>query len=173
LAEQEELAVQVGQRLRAVRRAAGMSPKDVQDASNGEFKPSTLLSYEEGVRRVSLARLSRLAQFYKVPVSEFVPGTIAVGQLSGASRPRRPDDLVVDMAALDRTKGERALRLRNFCRLIVNQRGAGPSDGLLHLRRSDQAAVAAALGVESDEVVTALDDLAGSTGARRGRPKDG
>lgn len=162
--------MQVGQRLRAVRQAAGMSPKDVQDASNGEFKPSTLLSYEEGVRWVSLARLSRLAQFHKVPLSEFVPGTIAVRQLSEAGRPRRPDDLVIDLAALDRTKGEVALRPRNFCRLMVNQRGAGPSDGLLHLRRSDQAAVAAVLGVESDQVARALDDLPGASRARKARP---
>jgi hypothetical protein len=129
-----------------------MTLKDVQDASGGEFKLTALLSYEGGIRWISLARLGRLAQFYKVPLSELVPGTVGLQRPGKASRTRRPGDLVIDLAVLDRAKGEVAVRLRHFCRLIVEQRGAAPSDGLLRLRRSDRAAIAAAFGVESDKV---------------------
>lgn len=164
--EQAAWALQVGQRLAAVRQAAGMTRAAVTRASNGEFKPNTLEYYEEGKRTLSLPRLARLAQFYNVQLSELLPGTIPAQRLGGATGPGRSGDLIVDIAVLDRAKGAVPARLRHFCHLIIYQRGTEPTDGLLRLRRSDQAAVAALLGVTSDEAARALDDLAEAAGTR-------
>lgn len=153
------MAAEVGQRLRAVRQTAGMPLAEVQQLSEGEFKASVLAAYERGERWISVPRLSRLAHVYKVPLSELLPGTVAVQGRSVADRAPRPGDLVVDTAVLDRANGAEAVRLRQFCRLITNQRGAEPSDGLLRLRRCDLAAIATILGVASDEVAWALDNL--------------
>jgi transcriptional regulator with XRE-family HTH domain len=156
--EPTEWVFQVGRRLASVRRAAGMSLADVERASNGEFMGNTLSYYEKGMRGLSLPRLARLAQFYDVHLSELLPGMIPVSSLSEALR--RPGDLIVDLTALDQTKGTAAARLRHFCHSIIDQRGTEPRDGLLRLRQSDQAAVAALLGVASNEAAGALDDLA-------------
>jgi hypothetical protein len=132
---------------------------DVERASNKEFKASVLAAYERGERWISVPRLGRLAYFYKVSLSELWPGTVTVQCPGEVDQVARPGDLIVDMAVLDRTYGAEAVRLRQFCRLIAKQRGGQPSSGVLRLRRSDQAAVAALLAVTTEEASQVLDNL--------------
>src|SRR5690606_39325715 len=65
----------VGERLRHIRRQKRLSLQQVEAISTQEFKASVLGAYERGERAISVPRLQRLAQFYKVPVDQLLPGT--------------------------------------------------------------------------------------------------
>ena len=64
----------VGDRLRAIRRQKGLSLHDVEARSNQEFKASVLGAYERGERAISVPRLLRLAELYRVPADQLLPG---------------------------------------------------------------------------------------------------
>ena len=63
----------VGARLRSIRKQRGLSLQDVQRHSNGEFKAAVVGAYERGERSLSLPRLHRLAAFFQVPITQFLP----------------------------------------------------------------------------------------------------
>ncbi|MET0896063.1 MAG: helix-turn-helix transcriptional regulator, partial [Acidimicrobiia bacterium] len=67
----------VGDRLRAIRRQKGLSLHDVEARSNQEFKASVLGAYERGERAISVPRLLRLAELYRVPADQLLPRTAA------------------------------------------------------------------------------------------------
>src|SRR5881409_522372 len=54
-------SVEVGQRLRAVRRARELSLDDVERTSGGRWSASAVGAYERGFRNLSLPRLRELA----------------------------------------------------------------------------------------------------------------
>src|SRR5437899_10461996 len=64
---------QVGERLRAIRRQKGLSLHDVEARSDQEFKASVLGAYERGERAISVPRLLRLAELYRVPPDQLLP----------------------------------------------------------------------------------------------------
>ena len=83
---------QVGERLRAIRRQKGLSLHDVEARSDQEFKASVLGAYERGERAISVPRLLRLAELYRVPADQLLPaaGTTLEIDLTdpiGAHRP--------------------------------------------------------------------------------------
>src|SRR4051812_5503533 len=63
----------VGDRLRAIRRQKGLSLHDVEARSKQEFKASVLGAYERGERAISVSRLIRLAELYRVPADQLLP----------------------------------------------------------------------------------------------------
>src|SRR5215203_2461461 len=63
----------VGERLRPIRRQKRLSLQEVEAASSQEFKASVLGAYERGERVISVPRLQRLADFYRVPVDQLLP----------------------------------------------------------------------------------------------------
>src|SRR5260221_14447889 len=74
-------SVEVGQRLRAVRRARELSLDDVERTSGGRWSASAVGAYERGFRNLSLPRLRELADFYAVPMG------VLLGEEDGQSRP--------------------------------------------------------------------------------------
>src|SRR6187397_3587233 len=79
----------VGERLRAIRRQKGLSLHDVEARSDQEFKASVLGAYERGERAISVPRLLRLAELYRVPADQLLPrefeGEISLVEGSGSS----------------------------------------------------------------------------------------
>ncbi|WP_322770599.1 transcriptional regulator [Frankia sp. Cr1] len=67
-------AKEVGARLRAVRNQQSLSLADVEGKSHGRWKTAAVGSYERGDRMVTVQTLSRLAEFYGVPMSALLPG---------------------------------------------------------------------------------------------------
>lgn len=66
----------VGDRLRRQRQAAGLTLHDVERITDGEFKASALGAYERGERVLSVPRLCRLAEILGVNSGEIL-GTVA------------------------------------------------------------------------------------------------
>ena len=66
-------ARQTGARMRAARRARGLSLKAIEENSGGRFKAVLIGSYERADRRVTLERLTGYAAFLEVHVTELLP----------------------------------------------------------------------------------------------------
>jgi transcriptional regulator with XRE-family HTH domain len=78
-------ATAVGERLRNLRKQRGLSLLAVEEISGREFKASVLGAYERGERVISVLRLQRLAQLYRVPVDQLLPRTALAGAAAGVA----------------------------------------------------------------------------------------
>ncbi|HET6964892.1 MAG TPA: helix-turn-helix domain-containing protein [Acidimicrobiales bacterium] len=144
----------VGDRLRTLRRQRGLSLLAVEEASDREFKASVLGAYERGERVISVLRLQRLAEFYRVPVDQVLPrpGTAAVPTAAGNGAkerfaPQRP--LVIDMVRLNSTESIEGQVIRRYINALQNQR-AGSQGTVMAIRAEDLRVIGRFL--ERDEV---------------------
>jgi transcriptional regulator with XRE-family HTH domain len=150
-------SVQVGERLRAIRKQKRLSLHDVEAQSVQEFKASVLGAYERGERALSLPRLDRLAQFYRVPVDQLLPrnhnGDTA-GDDSTGVRPK----LAIDILKLSQLQGAPFEMLTRFMRMIQVQR-QDFNGRVLTIRADDKRAIAAMLDIPVDQVALRLEAL--------------
>lgn len=133
-----DYATALGERLRNIRVQKGMSLQDVQQTSRGKWKAAVVGAYERGDRNVTVARLSELASFYGVPVSEILPGDdnpVAPGQAEGRRR------VVLDLEGLDKVPESDRDPLARFTHAIQIQRG-DYNGRVLTIREDDLMALA-------------------------------
>ncbi|MEY2423503.1 MAG: hypothetical protein QOI95_3570 [Acidimicrobiaceae bacterium] len=130
-------SVEVGQRLRAVRRARELSLDDVERTSGGRWSASAVGAYERGFRNLSLPRLRELAEFYGVPMG------VLLGEADGQGRAgARVAKVVLDLEALGRI--EDADPVVRYLRTIIIERGDF-NGRVLSVRRDDIRALCAVL----------------------------
>ena len=114
----------VGDRLRTLRRQRGLSLLAVEESSNREFKASVLGAYERGERVISVLRLQRLADFYKVPVDRILPRAAGAelnnGDHSSSFVPQRP--LLLDLVRMNATESVEGQVIRRYVNAIQHQR---------------------------------------------------
>ncbi|MDQ6698299.1 MAG: transcriptional regulator [Actinomycetota bacterium] len=127
----------VGQRLRAIRQARGMSLADVEDRSNGQWSASAVGAYERGFRNLSLPRLHALAQYYNVPVS------VLLGEPHPVSTPPDRRKIVLDLEALRAI--DASAPIRRFVQSIIEARGDF-NGRVLSLRFDDLKALCTLVG---------------------------
>jgi transcriptional regulator with XRE-family HTH domain len=137
----------LGERLRWVRAQQGHSLQDVEDRSSGELKASVLGAYERGERAVSIPRLQTLAAFYGVPVSQLLPARAAA---DGEARGRGSQQLVIDLAALERAR-EQEPALARYVQAIQSRRGDWGGQ-VLTVRTDDFDTLAAVADASPDEL---------------------
>jgi transcriptional regulator with XRE-family HTH domain len=121
VAENEGYAKALGSRLRAVRMQQHLSLHGVERKSSGKWKAVVVGSYERGDRAVSVQRLSELADFYGVPVSDLLPpddGPFA----SGGSAPPL-SRIVLNLDKVAALADPNADILKRFAASIQRQRG--------------------------------------------------
>lgn len=148
----------VGERLRQIRRQKRLSLQEVESVSAQEFKASVLGAYERGERAISVPRLHRLAQFYKVPVDQLLPGE---EQEAAEDTGRRDQDGMgakIDLTRLEQLSGAEADMLSRYLRMIQVQR-QDFNGRVLTIRRDDMRAIACILGVSEDSADRRLEDL--------------
>ena len=130
-------SVEVGQRLRAVRRARELSLDDVERTSGGRWSASAVGAYERGFRNLSLPRLRELADFYGVPMG------ILLGEEDGQGRAAaRMVKVVLDLEVLG--KIEEADPVVRYLKTIIIERGDF-NGRVLSVRRDDIRALCAIL----------------------------
>jgi len=127
----------VGQRLRAIRQAQGMSLADVEERSDGKWSSSAIGAYERGFRNLSLPRLSALAEFYRVPVG------VMLGEVGPYDQPSERTKLVLSLEALRRV--DAAEPVQRFVKSIITARGDF-NGKVLSLRHGDLKALCTLVG---------------------------
>ncbi|HUW01183.1 MAG TPA: transcriptional regulator [Acidimicrobiales bacterium] len=132
----ETFSVEVGQRLRAVRRLRQLSLDDVERESGGKWSASAIGAYERGFRNLSLPRLRELAEFYDVPMS------VLLGESDDDEVGDRPEKLILDLQALSQV--DEAEAVHRYARSIILERGDF-NGRVLSIRRDDLRAICSLL----------------------------
>ena len=127
----------VGQRLRAIRQAQGLSLAEVEVRSQGRWSASAVGAYERGFRTLSLPRLRSLADFYKVPVG------VLLGEPTPLAESGERHKIVLDLEALSRI--DPAAPIRRFVHSIIDARGDF-NGKVLSLRHDDLKALCTLVG---------------------------
>ena len=142
-------SVEVGQRLRAVRRARELSLDDVERTSGGRWSASAVGAYERGFRNLSLPRLRELADFYGVPMG------ILLGEEDGQGRAAaRMVKVVLDLEVLG--KIQEADPVVRYLKTIIIERGDF-NGRVLSVRRDDIRALCAILHSTEIELFDTLE----------------
>ena len=162
-------ARRVGQRLRAIRRQKRLSLQEVEAASTQEFKASVLGAYERGERVISVPRLQRLADFYRVPVDQLLPrdGEVpAEPPIPGiepsevrAPAPNWPSKVTFDLARFQAVEGDAELEMVYRYLSSIQVRRQDFNGRVLTIRADDIRAIAGLFGTEADALLRRLDDL--------------
>ncbi len=113
-----DYAKALGGRLRAIRTQQGLSLHGVEEKSQGRWKAVVVGSYERGDRAVTVQRLSELAEFYGVPVSELLPEGASVATSEPAAA-----RIVIDLEQLSQVPADQAAPLARYAATIQSQRG--------------------------------------------------
>lgn len=140
------VTLEVGRRLRSLRKARHMSLDDVERQSQGRWSASAIGAYERGFRTLSLPRLHELAEFYDVSVSVLLGEQTPTGD--------GPPKLVLDLEALGRVP--EAAPVQRFVRSIIVERG-DYNGRVLTIRRDDLRAICALLQTDQADAVTRLE----------------
>ena len=149
----DEYSKALGEQLRKIRVQKGMSLQDVQAASNGKWKAAVVGAYERGDRNVTVARLSELAEFYGVPVSEILPADSQAAAPAPSARRR----VVLDLEGLSRVPESDRDPLSRFTHAIQIQRG-DYNGRVLTIREDDLMALALLYQTDSTELARRLSD---------------
>jgi transcriptional regulator with XRE-family HTH domain len=149
----DDFQIQLGSRLRRVRRSRGLTLHEVEERSDGRWKAVVVGSYELGDRAISATKLAELAAFYGVPVGELLPDRRAVEGAPPSGAIRIDLGRLLVLAANDRSL-QPVLRLADHVR---RQRSVGEGPALA-LRAEDLEALGVVLGIPVDELPAWLDE---------------
>ena len=162
-------ARRVGQRLRAIRRQKRLSLQEVEAASTQEFKASVLGAYERGERVISVPRLQRLADFYRVPVDQLLPRDSEAPAESPAPgveptetrlpSPAWPAKVTFDLARFQAVDGDPELEMVYKYLSSIQVRRQDFNGRVLTIRADDIRAIAGLFGTDADALLRRLDDL--------------
>jgi transcriptional regulator with XRE-family HTH domain len=162
-------ARRVGQRLRAIRRQKRLSLQEVEAASTQEFKASVLGAYERGERVISVPRLQRLADFYRVPVDQLLPrdGEAPVEPPAPGVEPTDvrlvapawPAKVTFDLARFQAVDGDPELEMVYKYLSSIQVRRQDFNGRVLTIRADDIRAIAGLFGTDADALLRRLDDL--------------
>src|SRR3954462_5888257 len=130
-----DYAKALGARLRAIRTQQGLSLHGVEEKSRGRWKAVVVGSYERGDRAVTVQKLSELAEFYGVPVSELLPGGAAPSPLGPTPK------LVIDLGRLQQRPTGKARPRPRYAATIQSQRG-DYNGKVLSIRQEDLRSLA-------------------------------
>jgi transcriptional regulator with XRE-family HTH domain len=147
-----DYAKALGERLRKIRIQKGMSLHDVQETSEGRWKAAVVGAYERGDRNVTVPRLSELARFYGVPVSELIPD----GQSPTHGRAER-GRIVLNLESLDKIPEADRDPLSRFTTAIQVQRGDF-NGRVLTIRQDDLMSLALLYQTTADDLEHRLDE---------------
>ncbi len=149
---------QVGAQLRNIRRQQRLSLHAVETATGEEFKASVLGAYERGERALSVSRLQRLAEFYRVPVDQLLPRTDAIDHAAATPADAPTGKVTVDLTKLDAAPEGYREMLRRYLGMIQVER-QDFNGHVLTIRGDDLAAISRMLGTSPVELQRQLEEL--------------
>ncbi len=147
---QDDYALSLGGRLRAIRQQQGLSLQAVEIRSGGQWKAVVVGSYERGDRAITVAKLAELANFYGIPVSQLLPDA-GVRQIS----PKQVGKVSIDLEAMSRVPSEVIAPLSRFVAAIQEKRG-DYNGRVLTIRADDISTLAILFDLSETETVDRL-----------------
>src|SRR5262249_15623438 len=145
--------------LRAIRRQKGLSLHDVEARSNQEFKASVLGAYERGERAISVPRLLRLAELYRVPADQLLPRSAEAADIDLTDRgAASTEGFTIDLVRLHEIEDDDAAVIARYAATIQLQR-QDFNGQMLTIRNDDLRVLAAVMGHSPEELGTRLDSL--------------
>ena len=132
-------ATALGIVLREARRSLNLTLRDVQEATDGGFKVSTLAGYERAERMPTLERFCELAAFYGLAPEELL--TRVLDERSRGSR----RSVVIDLSRLGQVQGRSGEILARFVHEVRTRRDDLRSN-VISLRTGDLEALALGSG---------------------------
>jgi transcriptional regulator with XRE-family HTH domain len=149
----------VGDRLRAIRRQKGLSLHDVEARSNQEFKASVLGAYERGERAISVPRLLRLAELYRVPADQLLPRAASEAEIDLTDAAVSPGEgFTIDLVRLHELDDDDAAVIARYAATIQLQR-QDFNGQMLTIRHDDLRVLAAVMGHSPEELGSRLETL--------------
>ena len=139
----------LGARLRAIRNQQGLSLQGVEDKSHGRWKAVVVGSYERGDRAVTVQRLSELAVFYGVPVSELLPDQRPSSAVTTNTK------IVLNLESLGSLPADEAGPLARYASTIQAQRH-DYNGKVLSIRTEDLKSLAIIYDMSPDELTSRL-----------------
>src|ERR1700712_1108774 len=144
-----DYAKALGARLRSIRTQQGLSLHGVEEKSLGRWKAVVVGSYERGDRAVTVQRLSELAVFYGVPVSELLPDPRPSSAVTKSTK------IVLNLESLGSLPADEAGPLARYASSIQARRHASNGKGL-GIRAEDLKSLAIIYDMSPDELTTRL-----------------
>ncbi|CAN2240029.1 Cro/C1-type helix-turn-helix domain [actinobacterium SCGC AAA044-D11] len=146
-----ELSIEeIAAAIKTVRKAKGMTLKEVEARSGGVWKAVVIGSYERCDRALSVKKAINLANFYQVPLSELLG-------LNTQSRTAPREKITIDLRSTNNEPSTESdvLAVKNFANLICAKRHDWNGE-VLSIRNSDLTTIS--LLINRDEA-TAYDWL--------------
>lgn len=153
--DNSETSLAIGEKLRQIRKDLKLSLHDVEQHSNHEFKASVVGAYERGERSISVARLIRLCEHYRVSPSSVLPSeqTIDLTQEEGSSK-----KVVIDLGKLNGNNHAEAMVIGRFAQSVHSQRSDSPGR-YLTLRSDDMRILSAVFGKSVEDFTKRLGEI--------------
>ena len=148
----------VGDRLRAIRRQKGLSLHDVEARSKQEFKASVLGAYERGERAISVPRLLRLAELYRVPPDQLLPRGAHDLEIDLTTGESTVEGFTIDLVRLHEIDDADAAVIARYAATIQLQR-QDFNGQMLTIRSDDLRVLAAVMGRSPEDLGSRLDEL--------------
>lgn len=146
----------LGARIRQIRMQKGLSLNGVETRSDEEFKASVLGAYERGERTMAVPRLMRLADHYRVPVDQLLPGC---GEgANGVPTPVQQEPVRLNLIKVARMEGFEGELMRRHLGLLQLRR-QDFNGRVMSIRQDDERALAAVFGVREERIRAHLFDL--------------
>jgi transcriptional regulator with XRE-family HTH domain len=117
--------------------------------SQGKFKPSVIGGYERGERALSLQRFCQIAELYHLPPDRLLAE--AMTKLA----PQGREELIIDLAALNRLVAPEARAVAEFVHRIRSERGDYLGE-VITLRAGDLKQLSLASGKSADVLLKEL-----------------
>jgi transcriptional regulator with XRE-family HTH domain len=147
----------ISARIRAHRKARGLTLHDIERLSNGKIKAVVMGSYERGTRAISLARTIEIANLFSIPVTELI---------EEKSHPlmKSTEAILFDLRRLNKTttkknrfNGDQIEKIGSFLNAICARRSDWNGE-VLSLRSSDLDTLTLILNMPASKVMSLLDD---------------
>jgi len=150
----ERLTAELGRVLRRARVRRGLTLRQMEAASGGRFKPSSIAGYERGERSISVERFCRLASFYGVD-----PGRLLTEALEATARPE--SGVLIDLTRLVVVLSDLGEDERRVLERYLEDRGVSREEpsATVRLELEDLESLAAQAGRTPQQL---LQDLGGA-----------